>query len=156
MPVSARALQRHRCNLETAPGDGVEVNRNVGLTQVCNKQKAGKTHPFGILHLAVLAAKFRSGETPCCWVYSISGGSRVDMGRFPASMCLLGWGRAYTPGSFRLLLLPPSLSSITRDRKTSACLGFHPQETLAGLVFAVGGRLGRLLRSFAPRRPESV
>lgn len=61
---------------------GVEVNRNVGLSQLCNKQKAGKTHPFGILRLAVLAAKIRSGETPC-WVNFISEGSRVDLGASP-------------------------------------------------------------------------
>ena len=94
MPVPVLALQRHRCNLETAPGDRVEVNRNVGLTQLCNKQKAGKTHPFGILCLAVLAAKIGSGETPCCWVYFTSEGSRVDLGCLPTSMCPSGWGRA--------------------------------------------------------------
>lgn len=57
-------VQRHQCNLETAPGDGVEVNRPVGLTQLCDEQTAGRTHVFGILLLALLAVKIRSGETP--------------------------------------------------------------------------------------------
>lgn len=93
MPIPVLALQRHRCNLETAPGVRIEVNRNVRLAQLCNKQKAGKTHLFGILRLAVLAAKIRSRETPCRWVYFISEGSRVDLGCFPARTCPLGWGR---------------------------------------------------------------
>lgn len=156
MPVPMLVLQRHQSNLETAPGDGVEVNRNVGLTQLCNKQKAGKSHPFGILGLAVLAAKIRSGETPCHWVYFISEGSRVDLGCFPASTCPSGWGRVWelcpVPSDCSCLLVH---SQVALGQENICTFGFPLAGDSAGLVFAVGKRWQGLLGSFAPRGPVS-
>lgn len=123
VPVPVRALRGHRCNLETAPGSGVEVNRNVGLTQLCDEQKAGKTHPFGISRLAVRASKLEVGKLLGTGFNFISEGSRVDLGCFPSGP--VGWGRGQT-SCLVLPTVPVSLATF-RDTKTSGHLGFHPQ-----------------------------